>query len=470
MVQQPASLAGALVNALNPIPFTKYVSYIGKEDGMSCREFEANLLSEYFMLDLSHGYVNYKWNNNMLYDIFGMYSNQDGDVVRALMLNELTCSEVNNNYYGRAGFICLQMKGMSLDDWCEQQARRSTRGDEFSVYVLCHLFMRHTMIHSKSRPWYTIQQMGGGFNYTSACQTYLLYMGNQRYGILIPKPPPIPPVVSSPVSVQNQAILAHAGILASPTAMTPVSNMILHILQVAVAPVVTSNAQPVPAMPVPSTSHDSIENKESATTGDNTMDTHEDREQDSDQATPDNISVTSSIKDNNIVNNVTRVLTADVLNKECTVNIARLDPDLVARYSIVNGNTKSDSDSMDDKPLLILRNELHTSSPRQIVNIPTGSESESESEDNIPLSELYNRDQGRPKHRVPRKRYTETSPEPDNSDIDNDYGTAQNKPRKPVPSHGPSAEKIGAQQLMSGRRAWKTLSVEKDAMQNSTCY
>ena len=150
MVQQPVSLAGALVNALNPIPFTKYVSYIGKEDGMSHREFEANLLSEYFTLDLSHGYVNYKWNNNMLYDIFGTYSNQDGNVVRALMLNELTCSEANNNYYGRAGFICLQKKGMSLDNWCEQQACRSTRGDEFSVYVLCHLFMCHAMIHSKS--------------------------------------------------------------------------------------------------------------------------------------------------------------------------------------------------------------------------------------------------------------------------------------------------------------------------------
>ena len=159
----------------------------------------------------------------MLYDIFGTYSNQDGDLVRVLMLNELTCSEANNNYYGRAGFICLQMKGMSLGDWCEQQARKNTRGDEFSIYVLCHLFMRHAMIHSKSQPWYTIQQMGGGFNYTSACHTHLLYMGNQRYGILIPKPPPIPLVISAPVPVQNQAILAHAGILALPTAATPPS-------------------------------------------------------------------------------------------------------------------------------------------------------------------------------------------------------------------------------------------------------
>ena len=86
-------------------------------------------------------------------------------------------------------------------------------------------------------------------------------MGNQRYGILIPKPPPIPPVILMPIPVQNQSILAHTGILALPTAATPVSNMMLHIPQVAVTPVVKSNAQPVPAMPVPSTSHDSVENK-----------------------------------------------------------------------------------------------------------------------------------------------------------------------------------------------------------------
>ena len=147
------------------------------------------------------------------------------------------------------------------------------------------------------------------------------------------------------------------------------------------------------------------------------------------------------------MNNLTRVLTADVLNRECTVNIARLNPDLIVRYRNLNRDTKSDSDSSDDKPLSILRNELRTTSPRQIVKIPTGSESESESEDNIPLSQLYNRDQGRPKRRVPSKRYTE----PDNSDTDKDYGTAWNKPRNPVPSHGPSAERIRAQQLITGR-------------------
>ena len=172
------------------------------------------------------------------------------------------------------------------------------------------------------------------------------------------------------------------------------------------------------------------------------LDTHLDRELDGNQSAPDSVSVSSSIKDINTVNNVTRVLTADVLNKECTVNIARLNPDLITRYRNLNRNTKSDSDSSDDKPLSILRNELRTTSPRQIVKIPTGSESESESEDNIPLSKLYNRDGGRPKCRVPCKRYTESSPEPDNSDTDKDYGTTRNKPHNPVPSHGPSAQRI----------------------------
>ena len=56
--------------------------------------------------------------------------------------------------------------------------------------------------------------------------------------------------------------------------------MMLHIPQVAVTPVVMSNAQSVPAMPVHSRSHDSVENKESTMTSDNMLDTHEDCELD----------------------------------------------------------------------------------------------------------------------------------------------------------------------------------------------
>ena len=96
----------------------------------------------------------------MLYAIFGGYSGQDSDTVRKLMFNEATCSESNLDYYERAGFICLQMKNTNFNDWLQHQAKSSSRGDEISVYILCHLFMCHTMIHTWNKAWCSILPMG----------------------------------------------------------------------------------------------------------------------------------------------------------------------------------------------------------------------------------------------------------------------------------------------------------------------
>ena len=120
-----------------------------------------------------------------------------------MILNEITCSEANSNYYSRAGFICLMMKGLCLDDWLEQQIHKITQGDEFSIYVLCHSFMHHAMVHTKNKPWYTIQQMGGNFNYASACQTHLLYMGTQADQQL-------PASQSTPSPPSSTASMTHA--------------------------------------------------------------------------------------------------------------------------------------------------------------------------------------------------------------------------------------------------------------------
>ena len=89
--------------------------------------------------------------------------------------------------------------------------------------------------------------------------------------------------------------------------------------------------------------------------------------------------------------------------------------------------------------------------PKQLVKINTGSESDSSSE-NIPLSELYNRDRGHLRYRQPRKHYAHSFQETDNIEGDSDYGMKREKPYKPGPLSGPSAECIGAQQLISGRR------------------
>ena len=173
---------------MNPLPFGKYVNYLGQEDGVTRREFDNSNLGEYYMLDLSYCHRGKRLNVNMLYDIFGSYSNQTGEEVCTIMLNEVTASKSNTNYYNRVGFICLMMRGLMLEDWLSSQVKNPTCGDKMLVYVLCHVFVRHAMIHTKTCPWCTILAMGSEFNYAASCQTHLLDMGNHIFRVLRPKP------------------------------------------------------------------------------------------------------------------------------------------------------------------------------------------------------------------------------------------------------------------------------------------
>ena len=76
------SMAGALLNALNPHAYSDYINYINNKDGITHKDFENSMLSEYYTLDLSHCYIGNRINVNMLYDIFGNYSQMTGDGVR----------------------------------------------------------------------------------------------------------------------------------------------------------------------------------------------------------------------------------------------------------------------------------------------------------------------------------------------------------------------------------------------------
>ena len=84
------------------------------------------------------------------------------------------------------------MKELSLDEWLSKQQHKTTKGDEITIYILSHLYNRHTMIHTKKKPWFTILPTGPNLNYAAACQTHLLFMGNHIYGLLLPKPLPLP--------------------------------------------------------------------------------------------------------------------------------------------------------------------------------------------------------------------------------------------------------------------------------------
>ena len=190
MAARGGSIASALLNALNPIPYGCYINYISEDDGVIRKEFENSILSEHYTLDLVYNHRNSRVNSSMLYDIFGEYSHQNADTVRLQMLNEVTTSTANYESYESTAFVSLRMKSLSMDEWLSRQQHKLTRGDEISVYIFSKLYNCHTMVHTKSKPWCTILPTGPAVNYAAACQTHLLYMGKYVFGLLRPKPLP----------------------------------------------------------------------------------------------------------------------------------------------------------------------------------------------------------------------------------------------------------------------------------------
>ena len=237
MVAQHTSMASTLLTVLNPVPYGQYINYISEKEGITVREFKDSILSEHYTLDLQYNYhANGHQNKSALYMMFGLYSNDNADNVRLNLLNEVTQSVNNFEFYESTGFVCLRMKELSLDEWLSKQQHKTTKGDEITVYILSRLYNQHAMIHTKKKLWFTIVPTGPNFNYAAVCQTHLLYMGNHVYGLLLPKPlpPPQAPLPSSsaisittpatPAPVQEQVSILDAALPTGTTTSTEAEN------------------------------------------------------------------------------------------------------------------------------------------------------------------------------------------------------------------------------------------------------
>ena len=396
---------------------------------MSRREFEASSLSEYYTLDLSYCHHGKRLNSSMLYEIFGGYSGQDSDTVRKLMLNEATCSRSHLDYYERAGFICLQMKNTNFNDWLQHQAKSTARGDEISVYILCHLFMQHAMIHTRNKAWCSILPTGGNINYAMACDTHLLCMGNNIFGVMIPKPaltsivsnvPSVaqavsqPPVTLPPLDVRTMVL----NIPTHPTP-TPLFNRALRSTPS------TSLGAPPPAKPGTSNATIGNNNNENINSDNISADQDEDTNKDD-----DSVSTVSTLILQDKPVSVTKVKDADVLNKECKVSLTRMSMKDLEKYLKPDKHSQTLSsdmfDSTDDVPL------------SQLVSIATINSDAS----------AYQGDRGRPRHRKKRVKYEESSFE---SKSDSDYNPCPPKPSKITPGSGPSKDRLRVHSFMKNK-------------------
>ena len=177
-----------LSNITKQIRYRSVVSYLPDTNGMDIQVFDQDSLSEQYYLDTSHCVTKSKrFNNRCLYDTFAEYCTLSGVEVKNKLNTELKERE---DWYIRASAVCLGMRSLKYDEWFKKLQKVRTWPNELALYALCIIFRRNACVFNNGRIWTSLEvtpSMSIG-TIQEMCETTLLYLGNNIYGILRRRP------------------------------------------------------------------------------------------------------------------------------------------------------------------------------------------------------------------------------------------------------------------------------------------
>ena len=166
------------------LEYVSQISVLNEQSAYDLRLYNDSEISKQFWLDTKHVVTARKtYNRKCLYDIFGELTDMSGDEVKQLLLEELNG---NKEWYSDAGTVSLGMRGVKFGTWLKKLSKPRTIPDELCLYALCVIHRRHALVYTGLRPWCTLKKtpsMTLGI-VAEICETTLLYLGNNLYGIL----------------------------------------------------------------------------------------------------------------------------------------------------------------------------------------------------------------------------------------------------------------------------------------------
>ena len=140
------SLAAELLGNLQVHEYRKCIPYISPGSGISRAEFATREEYAKWQIDTSLTFRGKRCktlNPNLLFSIFGRYSGDEPQIVRALMIKWI---KENREAFDKATFIGMIGKDVEFDIWLLNMESPRTIGDEFALFALCKLFNRHTRV------------------------------------------------------------------------------------------------------------------------------------------------------------------------------------------------------------------------------------------------------------------------------------------------------------------------------------
>ena len=180
------SILQELYAAVTLYEFSDYINYIVPRDAMPLHVFQQSALSEDYYADTTFCFNHSCVNEDMLFELFRSFSNDDTITVHANMITEV---KTYKDWHEHAAFILNIMKSLSIDSWLNIMKYKGIKGDEISLHALGRIYQCHIMVHTKTKPWTTVKI---DKNITEdklheICNVHLLFLGNDVYARLLKK-------------------------------------------------------------------------------------------------------------------------------------------------------------------------------------------------------------------------------------------------------------------------------------------
>ena len=183
--ESDGSIAQELWQAIQPQTYRGIVPYIGKKTSVKLKDFDEHYLNENYWLDTRNCKRGRKINRQQIFELFSAYSGEAATDVREGMIVKI---RLESDFYRRAGHVILGTS--NIDVWMNKMSNVEVPADELAIFALSRFYNRHTMIYTSVRPWTTlaVNDSTSIEEAHSLCQTHLVYLGQNMYGVLRPRP------------------------------------------------------------------------------------------------------------------------------------------------------------------------------------------------------------------------------------------------------------------------------------------
>ena len=127
------SIAAELMLIISVHSYRRYVQCIWSRDALQLEDFRTKPISTMHWIDTHNSYTSSLINSGFMYELFGVFSDEDPIAVWNVMLNLI---KAEYELYSTVGRVVLNVGECDLDTWLEEMDSNITILDELMLHTL----------------------------------------------------------------------------------------------------------------------------------------------------------------------------------------------------------------------------------------------------------------------------------------------------------------------------------------------